>query len=97
MSNQENVQNDHNDQNKRTGFGVAPSPFNGVKLELGVILVLGLCLWLAAKFITANEFLQVLMLFCFAVMGTVWLIFRTKCLLDRELERKSKPEASPDQ
>ncbi|MDH5327861.1 MAG: hypothetical protein OEZ68_06620 [Gammaproteobacteria bacterium] len=85
------------DNSKKTnGFGVAPSPFNAVKLELGVILVLSLCVWLAAEFITANDFVQLLILSGFSVAATVWLILRTKVLLSKGLLTKENHKKDPD-
>ncbi len=60
------------------GFGVAASPFNGVKMELGIILLLGFILWLAADSITASVVTQLLLLVGYGVAGAAWLIFRTR-------------------
>ena len=65
------------------GFGVAASPFNGVKLELGICIVLGLLLWLGADSITANEDTQLLILLAYSLSGTIWLVMRTRAVLQR--------------
>lgn len=68
---------------KSRGFGVAASPFNGVKIELGFAIVLGAILWLAADSITANEVAQWLILLVYGLSSMVWLVFRTRAVLQR--------------
>ena len=71
------------------GFGVAASPFNGIKLELGICLVLGVCLWLAADSITADEGAQLLLFWAYGLLSMVWLVLRTRVVLRRcEAERE---------
>lgn len=72
------------ESNERTrDFGVADSPFNGIKVELGFTLLLGAILWLAADSITANEATQWLMLLGYGLMSMCWLVFRTRAVLRR--------------
>jgi len=72
------------------GFGVAASPFNGVKLELGICIILGMLLWLGADSITGNEGTQLLVLLAYSLLGTIWLIVRTRAVLRRcEAEQSS--------
>ncbi len=73
----------------KTGFGVAPSPFNGVKLELGIVLVLGAVLWLGANFIIASLGGQLLMLAVYGIASTLWLMFRT-CRVLRQCVEQGK-------
>ena len=84
------------------GFGVAASPFNGVKIELGVVLILGLVLWLAADSITASIATQLLLLVSYGLISASWLIIRTRHVLHRlEVqqwkEQNRKTEADSDQ
>lgn len=73
---------------QRKGFGVAASPFNGIKLELGMCVVLGLLLWLGADSITADDDSQLLLLLGFSLACTIWLVVRTRAVLRRcEAER----------
>ena len=65
------------------GFGVTASPFNGVKLELGLCLMLGALLWLGADSITANEGAQLLMLLIYSLLAAIWLVLRTRVVLQR--------------
>jgi hypothetical protein len=62
---------------------VAASPFNGVKLELGIVLGLGLLLWLGADSITAHWPTQLLLLGAYGLAGMLWLIWRTHQVLSR--------------
>ena len=62
----------------KKGFGVAASPFNGVKIELGIVLILGIVLWLAADSITASIAAQLLLLVSYGLIGAFWLVIRTR-------------------
>ena len=68
---------------KQRGFGVAASPFNGIKIELGFAILFGAILWLAADSITANEAAQWLMLLVYALCSAAWLVLRTRAVLRR--------------
>lgn len=68
---------------KSRGFGVAASPFNGVKIELGFAILLGILLWLAADSITANEAAQWLILLAYGLLSMCWLVMRTRAVLRR--------------
>jgi len=59
------------------GLSVAPSPFNAVKLELAVIIIIGLLVWIAVDSITTSDAAQIVILLLFGVLGAAWLIFRT--------------------
>jgi len=67
-------------QKPTTGFGVHASPFNGVKLELAIILILGALFWLVLDSITNNEITQIGLLLLFGVLGAAWLVIRTRIL-----------------
>ena len=65
-------------------FTVAPSPFNSVKFELGVILFAGLLLLLAhGRFIDSPR-LQLVLLIAYGISGMAWLIVRTRRILLRQ-------------
>ena len=76
------MKNDYPPQIKK-GFGVAASPLNRVKLELGITLILGLLLWLAADSITASIASQLLLLLGYGFIGACWLIYRTRRVLQQ--------------
>lgn len=58
-------------------FTLAASPFNTVKFELGVILVLGFLLLLTHTRFTSSVMLQLLLLSTYGFGGMLWIIFRT--------------------
>lgn len=60
------------------GFGVAASPFNKVKFELGIIMCIGVLLWLAVDSITAHVGAQLLILFSYSLTAMIWLVVRTR-------------------
>ncbi len=80
-------------QSAGKGFGVAASPLNSVKLELGMILFVGLLLWLAVDSITADLSNQLLILVGFGTLGGVWLVLRTRHIL-KQLAHQSLNEHS---
>ena len=66
-----------------TGFMVAPSPFNAVKLDLAIILCLAVLLWLVIGRFFENHTSQFIVLAVFGLSGAVWIIFRTRIILKR--------------
>ncbi|MDH4275572.1 MAG: hypothetical protein OEW08_11070 [Gammaproteobacteria bacterium] len=61
---------------KPKGFSVNASPFNPVKLELGVILIIGMTLVLVVERISPRGGLQVLILLGYALASAAWLMWR---------------------
>lgn len=76
----------------RKGFGVAASPFNGVKIELGIVLILGLILWLAADSITSSIAAQLLLLVSYGLISAFWLIIRTRQVVQQLEKQQARPE-----
>ncbi|MGD8639296.1 MAG: hypothetical protein PVF34_06080 [Gammaproteobacteria bacterium] len=74
--------NDIND-NPKSGFQVGPSPLNAVKLELAIIIVIGLVFWIALDSITSNDVAQIGLLFLFGIVSAAWLVLRTRHLARR--------------
>ncbi len=62
----------------KKGFGVEPSPLNGVKLELGIALFVGALLWLAVDSITADLAGQLLILGGYSLVAALWLVWRVR-------------------
>ncbi len=62
----------------RPGFGVAASPLNAVKLDLGVILVGGFTLLLLHGQVDAPQVVQVGLLLVYGIAGMLWLVVRTR-------------------
>jgi hypothetical protein len=70
---------------QRKGFGVDASPFNGVKLELAIILVLGIVLGLLVDSITADAGLQIALLAAYGIIAGGWIFLRTRLLMKKVL------------
>lgn len=60
------------------GFTVAPSPFNSVKLELGVILVAAVALGAGIDRLISDPLLQMVALGAAGIVAALWLFWRTR-------------------
>ena len=60
------------------GMTVAPSPFNEVKLDLGIILAVGGLLLLAQGRVLDSLLLQLLVLVSYGLIGLIWIVVRTR-------------------
>ena len=60
------------------GFTVKASPLNPVKLELGVVLIIGVLLLIINEFITESRETQFLILGGYGIFAMIWLVFRTR-------------------
>ncbi len=69
----------------RRRFSVEPSPFNGVKLELGVILVAGGLLAALLERLASGAPAQFALLGGYGVAGMLWILVRTRRVLRREV------------
>ena len=79
----------------RKGLMVAPSPLNEVKLDLGIILVVGLVLLLVQGRALDSVLLQLLLLLSYGVLGMTWIIIRTRRVIAKiTCEREQYPDAS---
>ena len=65
----------------KAGFTVAASPLNPVKLELGIILVVGFFLLFFVTNMFESQFTQFTILGAFGVLSMLWIIFRVRNLL----------------
>jgi len=69
---------------------VAPSPFNEVKLDLGIILTVGVLLLLVQGRVVESLPLQFLLLLSYGLLGMFWIIVRVRRVvekLDRQREQ----------
>ncbi|MBE2295739.1 MAG: hypothetical protein IAF00_12350 [Phycisphaerales bacterium] len=74
------------------GLTVAPSPLNEVKLDLGIILAVGLLLLLVQGRIFDNLLPQLLLLVSYSLLGMLWIIIRSRRVMaqfDREREQRT--------
>lgn len=77
----------------RKSFAVAASPFNGVKLSLGMILATGMLLWFVAEGFA--PWAQVLMLTAYGLAGMFWIVIKTREVLLRQM-RQAERASNPD-
>lgn len=87
MKNQEphqDPQHQSKEESHGTGFGVEASPFNGVKLELGFVIIFGILIWLGIDFITPSIAKQLLLLTIYGIVGALWLIIRTRRIVKHQ-------------
>ena len=68
---------------KDTAFTVAASPFNTIKLELVIVLIIGFLLWIVLNSITDNDWAHIVILFVYSVGGAVWLSVRVRKVLQQ--------------
>jgi hypothetical protein len=71
---------------------VAPSPFNGVKVELGIALLLGLLLWLVHERLVSGTPGQLLLLLGYGWLAAGWLVWRTRGVLRRQRAAAAEPD-----
>lgn len=65
-------------------FAVGASPFNAVKLSLGVIIVVGMLLVLVTGRLTSSTPAQLLLLGSYGVIAAIWLVHRTRAVLHEQ-------------
>jgi hypothetical protein len=81
---------------KRNVFGVAPSPFNGIKLELGIVIIVGMVLIIGIDSITHDTLIQIGLLFIAGTSAMVWIIWRTRRILKRQNHNQIESDSSDD-
>ena len=82
---------------KHKGFGVAASPFNAVKLELAIILVLGIVLGLLLNSITPNDGIQIAVLAGYGIAASGWILIRTRRVTAKALMNQAAVPVMPHQ
>lgn len=73
----------------RGGFTVEASPLNGVKLDLGIILLLAVILWFVSARFIPSQIWQAAILLAYGVGGMVWIIVRSRGILRRLAQQRS--------
>lgn len=68
------------------GFGVAASPLNEVKLDLAIILVVGVLLLLLQGRVVDGLWVQLLLLSSYGLLGMLWIIVRARRVVARLTE-----------
>ena len=75
------------------GMTVAPSPLNEVKLDLAIILVVGGLLLLVQGRLLDSLLAQLLVLASYGVLGMLWIVIRTRNVLQRiARDREPRPD-----
>lgn len=74
------------------GFTVPASPFNAVKLDLALIVIVGLVLLVIHTRLVADQFGQFLLLAGYGFAAMAWIVFRTRRTA-RRLAEVGKVEA----
>lgn len=69
------------------GWGVKASPFNAVKLELAIVIIIGVVLGLVTTAMTGDDWNQVLIMGCYGLLAGGGLVVRTRYLASRHLNR----------
>lgn len=65
------------------GVRVEASPFNGIKLELGVVIIVCTVAALITNRFLENGVGQLLALVTIGLLGSLWLILRTRSLMNK--------------
>ena len=76
---------------KRKGVTVQASPFNGVKLELAVILLLAIIVWILVDKLVVEGLAQLWWLGGFGLASMLWLFLRIH-VLKRRLHKRGTHE-----
>ena len=74
---------------QRAGFGVAASPFNAVKFDLAVILIVAVLLLLTHGRLVTGSFAQFLLLGGYGLAAMAWLMLRTRRVLLAEQRNRA--------
>ncbi|MBN4078661.1 hypothetical protein JYT96_01500 [Gammaproteobacteria bacterium AH-315-C21] len=81
-----NTPNNHDPIRAKKHFAVLASPFNGVKLELALILIIGLVLWLVLEQLFPHRVEAFFMLIGYSLLAAGWIILRVRNVLKQTLE-----------
>ncbi|MDH5377588.1 MAG: hypothetical protein OEX00_04625 [Gammaproteobacteria bacterium] len=65
-------------QQSGSRFTVSASPFNPVKFELGIFVLVGIAVFAIKSKITQDESSQFLIMFAYSAIAALWLVRRTK-------------------
>ncbi len=77
------------------GMTVAPSPLNEVKLDLGIILAVGVLLLLVQGRVVDSLPLQLLLLLSYGLLGMVWIVVRVRRVMAKLGRDREQPPHGP--
>ncbi len=63
------------------GFTVAASPLNGVKVDLAVVIVVGVVLLFTHTLLSESSLVQLSILFGYGVLAMLWIVLKTRRLV----------------
>lgn len=69
-----------------SGFSVAASPFNGIKLDIGIFLLVGIILLVVLENISISATIEWLVLAGYGLMTFLWVFIRARKILKKTLE-----------
>jgi len=72
---------------QKSAFSVEASPFNAIKLELAILLLLGFVFWLVLDSITNSDLTQIIILLIYSMLGSIWLAVRIRRVLQQSVKR----------
>ena len=72
---------------------IDPSPFNAVKLSLGVVIAVGVLLILATSRLTTSTLTQLLLLSTYGGIAAFWLVRRTRRVLREQSQVQLSSQA----
>jgi hypothetical protein len=84
----------HSVTGKRRFVTVAPSPFNAVKYELGVLLLLIIPVWILVEKLVAGDGRQLLYLAGYSGLAALWLVLRIRFVMAAEVKSKKGKHGS---
>ena len=79
--NSDDVRKSRSIPENKSGFTVAASPLNPVKLELGIILIIGFFLLFIVTSLIESQLVQFGVLGAYGIMSMLWLIHRVRSLV----------------
>ena len=85
----------HNNDTRITGTRVAASPFNAVKLELILIIIIGITLGLVVNHSIEQDAIQFIVLAAYGLLASAWIVLRVRSLArthQQSSELASKPQ-----
>lgn len=63
---------------RRKVFTVKASPFNAIKLDLALILIVGIVVLVVHERLVENQLGQLLIVACYGIAAMLWIVIRTR-------------------
>ena len=82
-----NTPNSQNPNRAKKHFAVAASPFNGVKFELALIIVIAVVLWFVLERLFPHRIEAFLLLGAYSLLAAGWIIMRVRHVLKLTAEQ----------